>query len=247
MTMRNLRLISLFLAAVATVASNQLSAAAAADSSLSGGASPLTQEAFTNALARELSGHFNFEGDLEVDLPRAWAPPDRVAKAWTVQLSEFPTLAAGSMLVRCRIVADGVTADDSSILVHASLWRDVWLTRQPVSNGTTFDPALLDTRRVDLLRERDVVPAAVGDRTFVFLRSVQAGRLLTWRDLGPRPLVRKGDLVDVSASEGMLNLSMKGLAMQNGSKGEAVTVRNLDSHRDFTAFVVDENHVQVRF
>jgi flagella basal body P-ring formation protein FlgA len=40
---------------------------------------------------------------------------------------------------------------------------------------------------------------------------------------------------------------MKGLAMQNGAQGEAVTIRNPDSRRDFTAIVVNENHVQVRF
>jgi flagellar basal body P-ring formation protein FlgA len=35
--------------------------------------------------------------------------------------------------------------------------------------------------------------------------------------------------------------------MQNGAQGEAVTVRNLEPRKDFTAFVIDENRVQVRF
>jgi len=40
---------------------------------------------------------------------------------------------------------------------------------------------------------------------------------------------------------------MKAVALQSGAQGEAVTLRNLESHKDFTAFVVDENRVQVRF
>jgi flagella basal body P-ring formation protein FlgA len=40
---------------------------------------------------------------------------------------------------------------------------------------------------------------------------------------------------------------MTGLAMQTGAQGEAVTIRNPESRRDFTAIVVNENHVQVRF
>ena len=112
---------------------------------------------------------------------------------------------------------------------------------------TTFDPGLLDVRRVDIFHERDVVPASVGDRTFIFSRALSAGRLLTWRDIGRRPLVRKGELVEVSVAEGQLNISMKGLAMQNGAQGEAVQVRNLESKKEFTAFVIDENRVQVRF
>jgi len=247
MSPRTLRsLLSLF-AASAMAAMPRLSVAAATDSTLSPSAAPLAQEEFVTALARDLAAHFNLEGELQIELPRTWTPPDRVAHGWQVQLAEYPSLPAGSMLVRCRLLADGVIAAECSLLLHAALWRDVWQARQPLANGTTFDPSLLDIRRVDLLRERDVVPVAVGDRTFSFIRSIQAGRLLTWRDLARRPLVRKGDVVEVSASEGMLNVSMKALAMQNGAMGEVVTVRNLDSRKDFTAFVVDENHVQVRF
>jgi flagella basal body P-ring formation protein FlgA len=100
---------------------------------------------------------------------------------------------------------------------------------------------------VDVLRERDVIPAVAADSTFAFVRGVQPGHLLTWRDIMRRPLVKKGDVVEVSASDGLLVVQMKALAMQNGGKGEAVTVRNMDSRKDFTAFVIDENRVQVRF
>jgi len=206
---------------------------------------PFAQKDFMAAVARELSEHFNLEGDLQLETLRTWNTPDRVAKEWQVEITEFP---ASSMLVRCRVLADGVgTGDEATLILRAAHWRDVWIARQPLTNGGTFDPALLDTRRVDLFRDRDALPAAVGDRTFIFIRSVQPGRFLTWRDVGRRPLVRKGDMVEVSASEGTLVITLKGLAMQNGAQGEAVTIRNLESRKDFTAFVVDENHVQVRF
>jgi flagella basal body P-ring formation protein FlgA len=170
-----------------------------------------------------------------------------VAREWQVEVVEFPALPNNSMLVRCHVLADGVSTGDSTLMLRASLWRDVWLARQPIASGAIFEPTFLETRRVDLFRDRDALPAAVGDHTFVFIRSVQPGRFLTWRDVGRRPLVRKGDLVEVSAAEGPLTISMKGLAMQNGAQVEAVTIRNLESRKDFTAFVVDENRVQVRF
>lgn len=208
---------------------------------------PLSQEAFTAALARDLTAHFNLEGDLQLEFLRTWNAPDRVARDWQIQVSEYPALASTSMLLRCRVLADGRSLGDLTLTLRASLWRDAWVARQPLENGGTFDPSLLETRRVDLLRERDALPAAVGDRTFIFARGVQAGRLLTWRDVARRPLVKKGELVEVSASDGMLVVTMKALAMQNGAAGEVVTVRNLDSKKDFSAFVIDENRVQVRF
>jgi flagella basal body P-ring formation protein FlgA len=208
---------------------------------------PFAQKDFMAALSRELAEHFNLEGELQLETLRTWNTPMIVAREWQVEVTEFPSLAASSMLVRCRVLADGVSAGESTLMLRATHMRDAWVARQPLSTGSTFDPSLLDTRRVDLFRDRDALPAVVGDRSFVFVRSVQSGRFLTWRDVARRPLVRKGDLVEVSAAEGTLSITLKGLAMQNGAQGEAVTIRNIESRKDFTAFVVDENRVQVRF
>ena len=208
---------------------------------------PFAQKDFMTALVSELAAHFNLEGDLQLEMIRTWNTPSIVAREWQVEVTEFPALPSSSMLVRCRVLADGISAGDSTLILRAAHLRDAWVARQPLSNGSTFDPAMLETRRVDLFRDRDALPAVVGDRSFIYIRSVQPGRVLTWRDVGRRPLVRKGDLVEVSAAEGTLSITLKGLAMQNGAQGEAVTIRNLESRKDFTAFVVDENRVQVRF
>ncbi len=208
---------------------------------------PLTRDMLLSSLSRDLVAHFDLEGDLELDLIRDWAPPALVAKAWTVEIREYPTVASSAMMVRCRVAADGATVADTTLMVHAVLWRDAWATRFPTTTGATFDPATLEARRVDMLRERDALPTAVGDASYIFACGVPAGRLLTWRDIARRPLVKKGEIVDVSAVDGMLTVTMKAVAMENGGRGDLVTVRNPDSHKDFSALVVDENRVQVRF
>lgn len=242
--MRHLALSFALLLAPAAFVRADAAANLAADAAV---ALPFTQENFVQTLTRELGSHFNLEGDLQLEFLRPWSSPDRVARDWQVQITEYPSVAASSMLLRCRILADGQSLGETTLTLRAALWRDAWVARQPLVNNTPFDAAQLETRRVDLLRERDALPAAVGDRSFNFVRGVQAGRLLTWRDIGRRPLVKKGEMVEVSAADGMLVVTMKALAMQNGAQGEVVTVRNLDSKKDFSAFVIDENRVQVRF
>lgn len=208
---------------------------------------PLAREQFLAELSHSLTSHFNLEGDLQLELIRAWAPPARLAETWNLEILEYPSLPSSSMLVRCRVLADGAAVADSTVVLRAILWRDAWVSRQPLSTGSSFDASLLEARRVDLFRERDALPAAVGDRSYMMVRSVGAGRLLTWHDIGRRPLVRKGSLVEVSAADGQLLITMKALAMENGSEGDTVTVRNPESRRDFAAMVIDENRVQVRF
>lgn len=211
------------------------------------GPTPLTQEAVISALSQDLSSHFNFEGDLQVELLRTFTPPALVASDWRVVINEYPSVAGSAMLLRCTWLADGVPAGDATITVRAALWRDAWVARRPLVNGATFDVTALETRRVDLLRDREAVPASVGDQSYIFARAVNPGRIVTWRDIARRPLIRKGDLVEVSAADGMLSVSLKALALQNGAQGEAVTLRNIESRKDFTAFVIDENRAQVRF
>jgi flagella basal body P-ring formation protein FlgA len=151
------------------------------------------------------------------------------------------------MLVRGRLIADGEPAGEFSLVCRASHYREVWVTRQPLEVGAVFDPTTLDSRRVDVFREREVVPTVSGDRSYIFTRAISGGRLLTWHDLARRPLVRKGQLVEVSAVDGLLSITMKALALENGAQGDLVTVRNPESRKDFSAVVIDENHVQVHF
>ncbi len=239
---RHLRILSVFVSLLLATASVHATPAAAASL-----ATPLTRERLIDALTREVAAHFNLEGDLELELVRDWAPPARIASAWQVNVLEYPSVPSSSMLVRVRVLADHAPAAETTLVLRASHWRDVWATRQLLTVGAVFDAAELESRRVDLFRERDVVPATVGDRSFIFARAVSAGRLLTWHDIARRPLVKKGEVVEVSATDGPLVVTMKALAMENGAQGDTVTVRNPESQKNFAAIVVDENRVQVRF
>ncbi|MBI2814293.1 MAG: flagellar basal body P-ring formation protein FlgA [Opitutae bacterium] len=210
-------------------------------------ATPLTRDDFVTALTADLVRHFNLEGDLQLELLRPWAAPARLARKWAVEVTEYPSLPATSMLVRCRVLADGEPAADCTVTLRALLWRDAWAARQPLAANAAFDAAALEARRVDFFRERDALSATVGDHDFRFVRSIQPGRLLTWRDVARRPLVRKGDVVEVAAIDGLLQITMKGLAMESGAAGDTVTIRNQESRKDFAAQVVAENRVQIRF
>ncbi|HEX2853427.1 MAG TPA: flagellar basal body P-ring formation chaperone FlgA [Opitutaceae bacterium] len=210
-------------------------------------ATRLSREEFIAAITRDLTGHFRLEGELQLELLRPWSAPEKTAAAWETVLLEYPVTASSSMMLRCRTLADGVPAGDFTLVVRATLWRDAWAARQPLALGAGFDPALLDARRVDFLRERDVLPASAGDRSYIIGRAVSAGRTLTWRDITRRPLVRKGETVEVSATYGQLLVTLKGVALESGAQGDSVSIRNPDSRKDFTATVIDENRVQVRF
>jgi flagella basal body P-ring formation protein FlgA len=198
-------------------------------------------------LTRQLTDRYQIEGDLQLDLLRAWNAPAVTGAAPEVVVVESPTTLAPSLLVRVRLQNGTSSLGEYTVQVHCQIFRDVWITRNPVERGAPFDAGELDTRRVDVLRERDAMPAVQGDTTLRYARSISGGRLITWRDVARRALVRKGEVIDVTATDGALSITMKALAMENGSAGETVRVRNLESKKEFPVLVVSDARGQVRF
>lgn len=207
----------------------------------------LTRDLLLSALREQLSAHYNLEGDLQLELTRSWEEPAAVSAPIVVTVAEFPKQLSSTALIRIKAMADGAIVSETSVSLRVQLLCDAWVTRQPVARDEVFDASIMDLRRVDVLRERDVLPTKIGDRNYSFTHPVASGKVLCWRDLARRPLVRKGELVEVTAIEGLLSINMRAVALQNGAAGDVVAVRNLESKKEIVGQVVSENRIQVRF
>lgn len=200
-------------------------------------------------LARDLTSHFNLTGDLQLELLRPWVAPEGVSPVeLEIAIVDTPGVLTSNLLLRVRFSAPSLPLREETLSLRAQVWRDVWVLRSPTERGSMFEPDDCDIRRVDALRERESVPTTlVSSGEWMYSRAVPAGRLLTWRDLSRRALVRKGEIIEVAAVDGVLQVVTKAVAMQDGAHGETVRVRNLESKRDFAAVVTAENRAQVRF
>lgn len=207
----------------------------------------MTEEQLLADVGQQLKAHYDWEGDLQITLLRPFTPPAPTADPIEVVVTEYPNTISTTLLIRVAFKSAGATLSETSLSIRVQLWRDAWVTRQPGNRGATLDATELDVRRIDALRERDSLPASLGLADFSYARGVQAGRVLTWRDVAKRLLVRKGEIVEVSASDGQLTITMKAMAMQNGAAGDTILVRNLESKKDVSGQVVAENRVRVRF
>ena len=222
-------------------------------------AAPLAPAAFERAalleqLSADLGAHYALPDPLELTLIRPWTSPtlptdaakENTDAAPAVLVLEYPEVLAPSLLLRVRYVLGERILREDTLTLRASLWRDGLVSALPTVRGAALAPEAVELRRIDALRDRESLPASALDGDFVFARSVPSGRSLTWRDVTRRPLVHRGQTIEVRAGEGALVITMKALAMQDGAAGESVRVRNLESKREFTARVVAENRVEVR-
>ncbi len=208
--------------------------------------------ALLSALTRDLAAHYSVSDELELDLTRPWVSPvsgveGKAAQDVTVSVMEYAPAPASAMLVRVRYMQGTTELREDTLALQARLWRDILVAKLPLERAAAVSLDTLSTRRADALRERDALPTSVLGQDFVYTQPVPAGRALTWRDVVKRSLVHRGQLIEVTAVDGALQITMQALAMQDGGKGDTVRVRNIESKREFTGQVIADNRVQVTF
>lgn len=232
-----------FAAALVFPAAAQVPAAQPAAST----AGVVSREQLLTELTGQLTQRYQLRGELQLELLRPWAEPASGAAPAEVVIVTSPSRLSSSLLIQVRLVSGGRTLAEQTLSLKAQVFRDAFVSRTPQEREALFDPVQFDLRRVDVLRERDVVAAGDCEGDYTFATSVGAGRLLTWRDLTRRALVRKGQLIEVAAVDGAMTITTQALAMENGAAGDSIRVRNVTSKKDFTACVVAEARAQVRF
>ena len=202
-------------------------------------------------LAKRLTERLSLEdGELALSPVSPWTPIEIPAGTWEAVLLEAPDVKGltSSFYLRFRVEGGDRQIGEWQIPVRAELSQDVWVATRRLARGETPEAADLEKRRLNVLAERQAPIAARNPLDgYEVAQAIAAGQPLTWRDLSPRVLVHRGQVVNVVAGDGPFLISMKALATQDGANGATVRVRNLTSQRDIDAQVVGENKVQVRF
>jgi flagella basal body P-ring formation protein FlgA len=161
-------------------------------------------------------------------------------------LVSAPSELAPQLLVTVRATDSAARVSEHTLVLRAELWRDGLALRDAAPAGSPLDPAAADIRRFDALRERDALPLASVNE-LAFARGVPAGRLLTRRDVIRFPLVRRGQTIEVLATDGRLTVTLRATALNDAGRGEKVRVRNPDSKKDFVAEVTADSRATIRF
>ena len=204
-------------------------------------------ESFLPQIGAQLAAHFGATGELQLELLRAWKAPVSPGEGWEMVVVSPPPSLSSQMIVRVRLTAAGASLGEWNLPLQGHLWDDALVARQPVARGEAIVPSVFELRRVDFLREKDAIPAGTDLSGYSMARGVPVGAVLSWREVAPRTLVQRGSRIEVVAVSGALTITMKGLAMQSGARGETIVVRNPESRRDFSAVVVAENQARITF
>jgi flagellar basal body P-ring formation protein FlgA len=151
----------------------------------------------------------------------------------------FP-LAAGALVY----VAQAKGQDAGGVIAPAPAMASVDVLAHPVARGAMLSMEDFTSAQVQAplartaLRARDVAGQEAK-------RSLVTGAIVRAGDVGPRPLVRRGEGVTLTLNTGRLTISAPGRALDDGGAGAGVRVVNLATGHTLDGRVAGMGQVEI--
>lgn len=154
--------------------------------------------------------------------------------------------AAGMVRVRMRMLDGGETLGEARATVRGAVKGPVLVATETLARGEVVPAESVEVVEADLtkLRSEPVRSlAALGDR--VPDRTIGAGRTLEKSLLEARPVVRKGDPVELVVRNGAVTVSATGIARRDGAPGDRIVAVNASSGKELLGEVQPDGSILV--
>lgn len=184
-------------------------------------------------------------GELDLRLARAWLPVSVPDEPLTLKIIDFPASGLGTAFtLRFELHTAHEMAGAWPVTLQAKVWREVWVARSALRRGQSLADADLMRERRDLLLVREpLAEFATPDASSELADYVAAGNVLLARSIKLRPIIRRGQSVEAIYADGVLNVSIKAEALEEGAPGQTIRVRNSQTRRELRGKVQDEQTI----
>lgn len=168
-----------------------------------------------------------------------------VGDDWQASWPRPRPLVPGRNLVTIAITS-GATTHRLSVIAVLHAYGRTAVPVATVARGQTADPDAMHWQWTDLaLAGPGLVtdPRALND--MVMARDVNPGQTINQRDLAPRPLVVRGELVDLVVRRGNVAATVRVECRQDGLLDQTVSIRNPLNNRLLVARVAGPGRVEL--
>ena len=158
--------------------------------------------------------------------------------------SSSETINAGRYSVGVRCKGEKKWTIYVSVLI--SVFKDVVMLTRPMQRGDIITETMLSIERRDISSLREDFFTDISQvLNKQVVRSMSAGSVISVRNIVEPVLIKKGDKVAIRSEKSGLSISMTGIALMDGAKGQRIRVKNESYSRIINATIVDAGLVLV--
>jgi flagella basal body P-ring formation protein FlgA len=162
-------------------------------------------------------------------LPRAFAVP---AGRLTCEITPSDPRVLSSSRFSLIFRVDGRAVKNIAVSATLEALAHVAITTGDLRRGVILDEEHIELAERDLNRLR--APCFDSDELLGkrLKRSLRKGQVFERSAVAFPPMIKRGEVVTITAQKGALTVTAKGLAQQNGDEGDMIRVRNISSQKD---------------
>jgi flagella basal body P-ring formation protein FlgA len=180
----------------------------------------------------------------ELRLPDPFAVP---AGKLTCEITPADPLILPSRRFNLILRVDGRVVENLAVGATLEALAEVAVATGDLRRGAVIDERDIRIAELDLNQLRSPcfdVDELVGKR---LKRSLRAGDAFERASVDFPPLIKRGEMVTITARKGGLTVTAKGLAQQHGQEGDLIRVRNTSSNKDILCKITGPESVVVEF
>ena len=165
----------------------------------------------------------------------------------TVKLLEFPLNGlAPNFILRFELRSGDTSLGSWQLPLQAHVWHELWVARSTQPRGRLLAETDFGPERRDLLLCREeVLSVDFKNQALELAETVPTGAPLLIRSVRMRPVVRRGKVLEALVQDGLLSISSKVEALEDGVPGQTIRVRNTQSKRELRGKVQNEQTIIV--
>jgi flagella basal body P-ring formation protein FlgA len=186
-------------------------------------------------------------GELELICKQPWPKLQLPDKPLTVKILELPTAGVtSSFIVRFQLCTEQGSLGTWQTTVQAHVWRMVWVAHSTLRRGELVSGADVIRERCDVLNVREALADfSATDPNLELAAAVTPGVPLLARHIKPRVVIHRGQTANALLQDGMLSISAKVVALEDGAPGDTIRARNSASSRYMSGKVLDEQTILI--
>jgi flagella basal body P-ring formation protein FlgA len=196
------------------------------------------------ALQRDYVGG---RGTLEIHFTRPWSLAAVPEEPVSLQITDVPPAGVLPNLVAGFELWCGKERIGSwQAPLQARVWRDIPVAHAAILRGQLLHEADITLERRDVLSQHETcIQFPVTDTLLESAGSIQAGMPVWSRLTRARPVMRRGQLVEAVFQDGPMTISLKVEALEDGTLGQTVRVRNPKTRRELYGKIQTQDLVSI--
>jgi flagella basal body P-ring formation protein FlgA len=186
-------------------------------------------------------------GELELHFARPWVAVSVPDEPLQLTIGEMPAAGVNPNFVAGFDLWNGrERVGHWQAVLQARVWRDAAVAHSALTRGELLRDADVVMERRDLLTVRDaILNISKDDNSLALVENISAGLPVLNRAVRPRPLVKRGQVVDGVYTQGSLTISLKVEILEDGLPGQTIRVRNPKTMRQLYGKVQNEETIRI--